>query len=113
MRLGFMMTAEETNPKPLGQSQSGRGTVAFSIPQEAQRLAAGGMGRFDGGRVSLEGCVGSLKSMGGEPCWKEGPTGSSLLSVGSSSSQDWEATWRFPVPNRIDPRRRQQLLRWS
>jgi hypothetical protein len=57
-----MMTAEETNPKPLGQSQSGHGTVAFSNPQEAQRLAAGGMGRFDGRRVSLEGCVGSL-------CW--------------------------------------------
>ena len=66
------MTAEETNPKPLGQSQSGHGTVAFSNPREAQRLAVGGMGRFDGRRVSLEGCVDSLKSMGGEPCWKEG-----------------------------------------
>jgi len=72
MRFGFMMTAEKTNPEPLGQSQSGHGTVAFSIPQDSQRLAAGGMGRFDGRRVSLEGCVGSLKSMGGEPCWKVG-----------------------------------------
>jgi len=111
------MTAEETNPKPLGQSQSGHGTVAFSNPQEAQRLAAGGMGRFDGRRVSLEGCVGSL-------CWfveidgwgavLEGRFfGSSLLSVGSSSPQDLEATWRSHVPTRIDPRCRQQLLRWS
>ena len=40
-------------------------------------------------------------------------TGSSLLSVGRSSSQDWEATWRFHVPTMIDPRCRQQLLRWS
>ena len=39
--------------------------------------------------------------------------GSSLISVGSSSSQAGEATWRFLVPTRIDPRRRQQLLRWS
>ena len=42
-----------------------------------------------------------------------GAVGSSLLSASSSSSQDREATWRFLVPTRIDPRRRQQLLQWS
>ena len=38
---------------------------------------------------------------------------SSLLSMGSSSSQAGEATSRFLVPTGIDPRRRQQLLRCS
>jgi hypothetical protein len=30
MRFGFILAAEETNPKPLGQSQSGLGVVAFT-----------------------------------------------------------------------------------
>jgi hypothetical protein len=30
MRFGFILAEEETNPKPLGQSQSGLGVVAFT-----------------------------------------------------------------------------------
>ena len=33
--------------------------------------------------------------------------------MGSSGSQNVEATWRFLVPTMIDPRRRKHLLRWS